>query len=508
MRSRWFTAFTVGLSLALVAGCGSTSHKTARAKHGNAPNAGGLTAEGGNGAAAAAGGSTQASQGGQASGTASKKSGSSVKSSARGTGAAAPGAPGSAGVSSAFVPANGPGITNTDIYMAVGFSSQSAAGDRAIGAGGAAPSYDTRDVFNAVIKYANAHGGFAGRRLSPIFYDYNLTTNKSTQDQAACANYTQDHKVFTIVAGNDILDECAEKAHAVAVGGGSGTAATYQKFPHLISPDGFRLDRLGNVTANGLFKAGYFTGKLGLVTWDDPNYRFAISQGYLPALSSHQITPTDTAYIVVPQTIDALSDSSAAISSAITKFRSEGIDHVIIQDGPAGVFAGAGLTFEWMNQAKSQRWYPRYGQNASNAPGWSVLPSDQMDHAIAIDYSDYDAKYDEGWHPNASREKCFKIQSDAGYPVSSSNLNDEAIAALSCDLVFFSQQVINSLSSLSNDAFVEGTGRLGTAFPPAVVYGDKLVPGRRDGGDLVRTEEYLASCSCLKYSGPPYSAES
>ena len=80
-------------------------------------------------------------------------------------------------------------------------------------------------------------------------------------------------------------------------------------------------------------------------------------------------------------------DTSSAISSAVTKFRAEGIDHVIVQDGPAGVFGDTGLTLEWMNQAKSQRWYPRYGQNASNAPGWSVLPSDQMDHAIAIDYS-------------------------------------------------------------------------------------------------------------------------
>lgn len=35
------------------------------------------------------------------------------------------------------------------------------------------------------------------------------------------------------------------------------------------------------------------------------------------------------------------------------------------------------------------------------------------------------------------------------------------------------------------------------------VYGTKLFPGRRDGGNMVRTEEYFESCRCLKYKGPP-----
>src|SRR5213078_4448944 len=54
-------------------------------------------------------------------------------------------------VSSRFVPARGPGITSQYMFLAAAYSSQSAAGDRAIGASGAAPSYDTRDVYNAVI---------------------------------------------------------------------------------------------------------------------------------------------------------------------------------------------------------------------------------------------------------------------------------------------------------------------------------------------------------------------
>jgi hypothetical protein len=229
-----------------------------------------------------------------------------------------------------------------------------------------------------------------------------------------------------------------------------------------------------------------------------------MQQGYFPALADRGIEPAETAYIKVPQQVGALTDTSAAVQSAVTKFQSEGIDHVIVQDGPAGVFGGAGLTLEWMNQAKSQRYTPRYGQNALNAPGWDVLPADQMDRAIAIMESDFDKRYDEGWHTNQTREKCFKIQADAGLPVSQSNLNDEGIAAQACDEIFFVQQVINGLSTISSDAFVQEVESLGAKFPSATVYGTRFLPGRHDGADRVRQAEYFQSCKCLKYSGPPY----
>jgi hypothetical protein len=402
-----------------------------------------------------------------------------------------------------LVPAVGPGITDTTIFIGAEVSSQSAAGDRALGAAGAAPSYDLRDVTNAVINYANSHGGFARRHMQAIYFDVNLTADRNIQDQSACADFTQDHKVFALVsATTDILVACAEKAHAVPVGAGSATAQTFQQFPHLVDPDLLRLDRLGSVTTSGLSKAGYFTGKLGLVTWDDSNYRYAVTQGYLPALSALGITPTQTAYITVPQQIGALGDTSAAVNSAVTKFRALGIDHVIIQDGPAGVFSGAGLTFEWLNQAKSQQWYPRYGGNLYNAPDAGIYPTDELNHSLYVDQSDDDPKFDQGWQPNAARQQCFKIEADAGLPPM--NANDEGLATQVCDLIFLMQNAIGKVPVISADSFIQAVAGLGTSFPTAFVYGSKFFPGRRDGGDEVRTEEYVASCQCLKYSGPPY----
>jgi hypothetical protein len=105
----------------------------------------------------------------------------------------------------------------------------------------------------------------------------------------------------------------------------------------MVDPDRIAVDRLGSLTVNGLYKAGYFGGKLDLVTWDDPNHRAAVTNGYLPALSSHHITPTQVVYVSVPQQLGAVADMTAAVGSAVAKFKSLGIGHVIIQDGAAGV---------------------------------------------------------------------------------------------------------------------------------------------------------------------------
>src|SRR5579884_3605633 len=225
----------VGLGVhAMVAGaCGSTV-KASSGGHGSNSSGLGLPSAGNSSGGGAAGGTLNGAtpangyNGGALSGTQSGGSGGSY--SAGGTG----GGGGSVnGVTSTLVPASGPGITNSTVYIGLPYSSQSAQADRAIGAAGAAPSYDTRNVFNAVINYANAHGGFAGRKLAALYYDYNLTTDTDTQDQSACAFWTQDNKTFVIGGGHDLLNACGQNAGAVVLGAGSATESTFKQYPNL-----------------------------------------------------------------------------------------------------------------------------------------------------------------------------------------------------------------------------------------------------------------------------------
>ena len=505
---------TFGAVVMLAAACGTTANKPSASHSGGSSGSGSLGALGGStstlpgqsggtgtGGALSSGGSGYSGgspAGGSAGGSSPSGSGGATSGGSSGNAGAPP------GVTSKFVTAGAPGVTNQTMYVGIGYSSNEGAADKAIGVAGAAPTYDARDVWNTAINYANSHGGFAGRKLQALYFNYSVASNINTQDEAACAYFNQDNKVLAMVTQSDITQACAQNAGAIPIGSGSATEATFKKYAHLVDPDGIALDRLGALTVNGLYSAGYFTGKLGLVTWDDPNYRATVANGYLPALSSHHITPTQVVYISVPQQVGAVADMSAAVGSAVTKFKTLGIDHVIIQDGAAGVWAGDGLTLEFMDQAKSQGYYPRYGQNGNNNPGTSLNPSDEQNNALAIDQVDYDPSYDVGWHANAARTRCFQIQAQAGFPVSSSNANDEVTASTACDYIFFLQRVVNGLSSITADGFVAQAQTLGISYPTSVVYGSKFVSGRRDGGDEVRNAEYFSSCSCLKFQGAPY----
>jgi hypothetical protein len=509
MRAR--TAAGLAATAALLAACGSTV-QTSQSAVGLAPSGvastpgttsgdSGLTVPGTTTGGAVAGWGSTTATGTGTTGTGTGGTTATGSGTTSGTGTSSGSATGRSGEPAV----SAPGITASTINLGFEYSTTTGAADRAVGVAGAAPSYDFRDVMNAAINYANKHGGFAGRKLQGIYYDLNVANPRESEDQAACAKFTEDNKVFAMQGQTDILRACAEKAGAVSLVSGNEIESTFHKYPHFVDPSAIRLDRMGPVTVGGLYKAGYFTGKLGLITWDEPNYRYAMTNGYLPALAAHGIKPAaPPAYIGVPQQVGAIGDMTAEVSSVVTKFRSLGIDHVIIQDGTAGVWAGGGITLEFMNNAKSQHYYPRYGENTYNLPGSSELPSDEQNNLLAILDADESAKNDAGWHMNAAREKCFKIQAEAGIPVSESNDNDESLAALACDVVFFLQQVINQLPVLSSDAFVSEVQKLGTSFKPAFVYGTRFFQGRLDGSDSVRTVHYYSSCQCLKFAGPPY----
>jgi hypothetical protein len=255
---------------------------------------------------------------------------------------------------------------------------------------------------------------------------------------------------------------------------------------------------------NGLSREHYFSGKVGLVTWDDPNYVFAVERGFLPALAAQKIAPTVT-YITTPQSIGDLGASNAAVSNAVLKFRSEGIDHVIVQDGPAGVYAGTGLTLQWMNAAEAQGYRPRYGLNTYNSPGTPIVPAAQWHDAVSINWDHADPKTDAGYRTNDTREQCFKIMADAGVNLQT-NTSGRFTAAVICDALFAFRDAMARAPSLTADGFIAGVEARG-AFSAASVYGARLGPGKHDGGDLVRTSRWADSCSCFQYTAAPYRAE-
>ncbi|MFY9586212.1 MAG: hypothetical protein WAT66_02015, partial [Actinomycetota bacterium] len=267
----------------------------------------------------------------------------------------------------------GPGITSNTIYIGAIYLKNQAAGNAALGAAGQSAA-DYRDIYGALIEEINKAGGIAGRKVVPVYASFDVTSSQTIDQQAqtACAVWTQDHKVFAILAGaqGGVIQECNERAHSVNIlAGGDSVPDTFRRYPHYVEAAGMNLIRQGSVTVKGLATGGYFDkgARLGIVTWDSSNYRQTLTQGYVPQLRAVGVTmATQPAYIHVPQSFSDLGGMNQDVNSAVLRFADQGITHVIIIDGAAGVCAGACLGYEFLNQAKSQSFKPRYGFSEYN----------------------------------------------------------------------------------------------------------------------------------------------
>ena len=413
------------------------------------------------------------------------------------------------------VPPSLPGVTDSTIYLGSYYNKNAGAGNAAIGAGGLNES-DARKPQQVMINWVNTHGGVAGRKLSAIYYGFDGSGTGppiDQQEQSACNKWTQDNKVFAILAGGSaVVDECSKKEGAVEFGQ-YGTPTTYRAYPHRIDVDTINQVRSAKITINGLSSLRYFNSgaKIGVITWDQSDFKEAINDGLLPALKSHGLSlATDPYYIAVAQSLQDFGASSAAINSAVLKFSGLGIDHVMIFDGPAGTFKGGTLTIEWMKRSESQQYYPRYGFNDSNLPielqGLGLMSNRQAQGSDYVNSTDLGPNYETGYHANPNGQTCRKIMQANG--VDMSNADNEANALVACEDMWFLQGVGEELTTLhldlTADDFISAVEHLGYSYLSPLSYANFFSPQQHDGGAGVRYARFDSSSNTYKWVGGVY----
>jgi hypothetical protein len=516
VRRRAAGPVSLGLSLLLVAACGSTVATTDGSGNRALQNNGGQAGLG------AAPGSNDAGVGGAAagSGAAAATTGSSGTAGGGGTGSAggvgpgatrgsaptttAGGATGGGGAAAAM----GPGVTPTTIAIGIPYcGSDCAAANGSLGADGEDPG-DSRRYFQTAIDDVNARGGVQGRKLVPVFHKISANDSVDVSAQAMCETFTKDHKVAAIFFRTQIIDECAKKAGIIAVTD-SGSGQLFSRFPNLFSPDTIRFEGLGAATVKGMLAAGWQkpspkwpTGKIGLITWQDNEYKYAVDHGWLPALQAAGLK-ADVRYVAVPQSDKSIADSSSAIASAVLGFRDKGVDHVFISDGPAGIFRGGGLTLQFLEAAKSQHYFPRYGFNTNNAPGDPALPADEQSGMLAIDANDLTAANDQGIAPNPQRVRCYDLMHKKGLKTTDGKATG-LLALEACDFAWFSEAIFKHSRGTTLAEVIAGGESLGTSYRSPYAFGTRLGPGRHDGLTFFRNSRFDDGCACMKYTSKPY----
>jgi hypothetical protein len=508
-RNRARAGAAAALAALTLAACGTTVSSVTANQSGTSGGSGGLGAPGSQSAASggpsAQGPSSLSAGSGQANGAGTTSGGQSGGTSA-GNGSTSSG-------SATATAGNGPGITASTIYLGDAYDPDAAQADAAIGAAGLNPG-DTKAETEAVIAYLNSHGGIAHRKVVPVWYKQSVSNDANTTEQAECATWTQDNKVFVLQNATQIIDQCAQSSGAINVSAGvitSETSAILQHFPGSYNMSGLVNDRAMRYTIEGLAKLGYFSkgAKVGIATWDDPVFTYSIQHAAIPALAKLGIRNVPVKYVTSPQSYGDLGATSSSARSAILNFQTTGIDHVILFDGQSGVNSSGILVIEWMNQAQSQSYNPKYGLNSTS--GLSTIapdvPAQQLAGAEGVGWMpgiDL-ANADFAALPMSARGKlCLQIMKDAGQQQSGANAITIQLGI--CDRMFLLKQVFDSMTGPINQATAEAAlNALGTTWQPTVTFGQDFSASRHDGAYLVRNATFNSGCGCFKYTGQAYS---
>ena len=493
--SRFGVVTAAALAIALVAGCGSTvptASRQARATQGLGAPLDQATGPGDTTPAQAgdAGAASAPSGGGQTAG--------SVAPSVAGTKAGPVSSPAAHGVSG--------GQINIGILVEDFDSSAAAFAVKDSGQG------DQQAQAQAVINYINAHGGAGGRTLVPVFHHNDPSSGTfAQQNQASCAAFTEDHKVLAVTPQNfemDSLIACLAKKGVPLVatdhvfGAWSDQTQLDQYADYLYLPSTMNFTRSGAVI-DGLAGAGFFGSKpkIGLLYLDSPSIVRAVDKGVRPALAAHGLQLTDAVAISAPTSETDVSNDAAQASSAVLRFRSENIDHVLFLEG-----AGE-IPFLFMPQADAQGYRPRYGVSSYDEPEWLTqnAPLAQLAGAVGV-----------GWIPSldvadtqdpggsAAAALCLQIMKASGQNVTQDRSHEHSAFGF-CSSLFFLQAAIAGAPTLDPRGLRTHIEALGSSFVSALTFSTSFRPGRHDGAASAANLAFDGGCSCFKYTSTPRS---
>ena len=418
---------------------------------------------------------------------------------------------------SASVPADsggtGPGVTETEILLGVAFATNGGEVNKTIGAEEAS-STDTKKATQLLIDDVNRRGGIHGRKIKPVWHEIDALSGRTYEQwgQEMCATWTEDNDVFAALgAPYETLRQCFAKAGKPLsyTSLSSSSELTFSKYPLYLEPGNLNLSRIGRLTVNSLADRNFFNAesKIGIIAFDDPEGRHSVDKAMVPALGARGLKATDIRFVPPPQSATDVSGLSAAISSAVLRFNTAGITHVMILD------TAAVATLLFMQEAESQGYRPRYGLNTQN--GNTVLAGildgsgakAQLNNSLSVGWApslDLSEQDDPNDKANAARKRCMKILTDGGL-TSFTSRNAMGQALITCEEMWFFEAAAKAAGpNLNARSFLTGAESLQTVWESPLTLGNKLGPGRHDGVARAADMAYVPSCNCFRYTTQPY----
>ena len=514
-KSRSLEALAAALAALVLSGCGST---VTGAGNGAAQQASGdglglsptttdpsTTSQGEGGLALSSGGSSQVAS----------SPGASIVDGGSGFG-------GSSGAGAASV-RMGFGVSAHTVNIGIVYTSNGGAANQAV-LGAAIAQGNEKTNSQAEIDELNAHGGIAGHKIVPIYYNLDATSSKTYAqlDQEMCAFFTQDNKVFAVNLNgltNDVFATCMKKFGIIMVSTGKlidQDAAYFKQYLDYFLLSAPSQDRMMADEVDVLSRLKYFGGwdarlgqanpvakaKLGVLYLDTPSWTRPLHKILLPGLArlGYPIAPADQQGMPKPQSTSDIASLTAAVQAAVLKFRADNVTHVVVLD------ASGTMTLLFTTAAKNQGYLPRLGANTATgmqalvdsgavaanqlagAVGLGWIPSLDLSAAAA-------AKYE-----TPTGKKCLALlraKTGQTYP----SANERSIALSDCDFVNFLKAVGDKSVALDERGFQAAANAMGTSYASTGTLQTILSPTKHDvvaaGYDMI----WDTACKCAKYVG-------
>ncbi|MCA1705578.1 MAG: hypothetical protein LC808_20890, partial [Actinobacteria bacterium] len=361
----------------------------------------------------------------------------------------------------------------------------------------------------------NKAGGIAGRKIIPVYRSEEATSSKTADQiaQEACADWTQDRPVFATPSAASFPEsfiECMGSNGAVIAQGTAFTnydERTFARYPYFVMPNAMDLNTQAKTLIDGLKQQGYFErgAKLGLLTYDEPNYKYAVDNTLKPALARYGLEFEDDAYVTFPRTFDQNSATARDTNNAALHFKTDGITHVV-------TFENGGLpTGTFMISADKQQYAPRYGLDSQMGATILARTLDpetarrQFENSRAVGWiPQADVPADERPH-SSTYVRCLKIMREHNVQMDSSNAEGQALQI--CDSAWFLKAAIEAGgdgSVLNQQVYENGVARLGSSYVPTLTLATSVAATRHDGAGAAAHMSFDTSCTCFHYTSKPY----
>jgi len=375
---------------------------------------------------------------------------------------------------------------------------------------------DEAAMARIMVDHVNTHGGLAGQKLVPVYYNIDTSQYGDSADvtlSAACSFFTEDHHVVAALVswharGLHVFEACMQRKGAAVIdpnGQIVGDRFATRQYPLYMAPNGIGLDRVGENLPGVLAGAGYFSGAepVGVLAMDIPEMHRTVDQRLKPALSRVRANLKDVVYISQAKSLSDVGRLSNELAAAVLRFRNANITRVVDLAGAVGLFAP---------QAESQRYRPRYGLTSGSAPAALTAngtPPAQLRGAVGMGWMPvYDVNQSTPADRGPAEAACLALMRARGQNPGSA-ITVIYTALTYCEQFWFLQHLaarVPASSPLTGRTLASALDGVQGTFRSSLTARTLLQADRPDGVAAVRRLAFHDSCECFRYAAGPVAA--